>query len=164
MNLSPTDILDLADEGANASTVRRALLLGQAASGVSFDDVAALTIGQRNALVLRARRAVLGEKLECRVACPACGELLEFTAHVAALLPEQEPDGGPFELALGELSLTARVPTGADLLAIEGEAETLRQALIARCVLDARVNGDCIAASSGWSSSRMTSRCGARFA
>jgi len=143
--MNATTLLDLIDTAEARSPAARALAIAEFAEpALSIGDGAlALSIGARNERILRARQALLGDTLECRATCLACAEALEFTVSATALLAEapQVMVDVPFTLADGELTITARLPTVGDLLAVEASADP-RQALISCCVLVANVNGD----------------------
>jgi hypothetical protein len=112
----------------------------------------ALTVGDREALLLHLRRLAFGDRIECVLRCPAesCGERMEFTLDVADLLVPPYPDARQREeLALdadgATFVVTFRLPNAADLDAAaviarsdptEGGAELFR-----RCVLAASRSG-----------------------
>jgi hypothetical protein len=52
----------------------------------SVDSVRALTVGDREALLLQLRAATLGDRLDCIVTCPACDEVMDVELGVGALL------------------------------------------------------------------------------
>lgn len=147
--LTASTILDLADAGANASPVQRALLL-VAAAAPALDDVAALPVGRGNAIILEARQAALSEDLASRAACPACDEALEFMLHTSELLAQAQGDAPAtiFQVRFDDLVIAARLPTIGDLLAIglEVDLEAAQRQLLACCVLEAQVHGDPISA------------------
>ena len=53
---------------------------------VTPDLVRALTVGDREALLLHLRRITLGERLACVLTCPACGEPMDLDLGVSDLL------------------------------------------------------------------------------
>ncbi len=86
---------------------------------VSPDAVRSLVVGDREALLLHLCRRWSGERLECLVACPHCGERLDAEVDVAdLLLPPYEEASERHEATLagpgGEWTVRFRLPTGAD--------------------------------------------------
>jgi hypothetical protein len=119
-----------------------------AAGGADTEDdsnLFSLTPGERDARLYSVRRDTFGPTLDCVVACPACGESLEFTADIAALVPEHgtayAADTSPATLADDGYQVTVRPPTLGD---VEELASLGGQALIDRCVLHADHNGEAI--------------------
>lgn len=83
--------------------------------------VRALTVGDREAILLEIRRLTFGERLECvlRCAAPGCGEPLELDLVVGDLLAQRQEPASPWydeELAVdGEVwRVRFRLPTGED--------------------------------------------------
>jgi hypothetical protein len=122
--------------------------------------VRALTVGDREALLLHLRRLTLGERLECVLRCPApgCGEPLELDLAVSDLLappadlpaPLAETAGGWHEEVIhgvGAWRVRFRLPNGedqelaADLTAAGGAGDAgdagAVALLLGRCVASA---------------------------
>ncbi len=111
----------------------------------SADDIRALCVGDREALLLRLRRATLGDRMECVVTCvnERCGERVDLELTVGDLLVEPDPaaaywydesfggEGGPIDVRF-------RLPTGADQEIVAAIAaideETAGSRVLARCV------------------------------
>lgn len=107
--------------------------------------VSALTVGDREALLLHLRRLTLGERLECVLRCsaPGCGDRMELDLAVGDLLVAPAAAAQPwYEEVFHDGSVPWRVrfrlPTGEDQ---ELAADLLRQdtssaagLLLARCV------------------------------
>src|SRR6186997_928487 len=81
-HLTAAGTLDLWQEAEGRDPVGRSLALA-AVSGRPLDELAALPIGRRDALLLELHG---GESLDATAACPACGEQAEFSVETAALL------------------------------------------------------------------------------
>lgn len=142
---SPTAILDITDVGAERTLIEQALLVAAAQAGMPLEQTAALPLGRRNALLLEARRGLFGDRMECRVNCPACGEALEFAVDCEQLLAAAVAGEETIDVQHGDLVLTVRAPNSADLIGIANlEEDTARQTLIGRCVLAAEYCGDTI--------------------
>jgi uncharacterized protein (UPF0212 family) len=75
--LAAADIVELAEAGQGRGPSFLALgILGRADPTI---DAAALTLGQRDAMLLAVRAQLSGPRLEFVSACPACGTVLEMT-------------------------------------------------------------------------------------
>jgi hypothetical protein len=117
-------------------------------SPVTPDHVRALTVGDREALLLAVRQLTFGDRIQSTVACPsaACGERVDLTLRVGDLLsaPNSTPRETyeePFAAAQQDYLLRFRLPTGADQ---ESAAIAAQQAvaagvllLLERCVVSA---------------------------
>src|SRR5262245_47025955 len=116
------------------------------------DRLLAVPVGQRDADLLALRRRLFGDEVPLRVACGSCGEELEFTVAIPELLaaaPAPSGDGAAatgHAVAFGEWQVRFRLPTAGDLAyaAAAGPAGA-RQALFARCVVEATRNGQPVA-------------------
>ncbi|HRW08417.1 MAG TPA: hypothetical protein P5121_25110 [Caldilineaceae bacterium] len=144
--LTAYQLSELWEWGQNKHPVDRALgLLTLAHPDLQPEQIAALTIGQRNARLLTLREATLGPTLNGYAECSQCGEKLEFAVEVAAIrLPE--PQAAEFTVTIEEYDLHCRLPNSADLAAIVGQhdVEAARQLLIDRCILHAQQGGNTV--------------------
>jgi hypothetical protein len=120
--LSPADLLDLWERGRPRHPVDRALLmLGTAFPERSFDELADLPVGRRDAELLELRRELLGTRLEGVANCPSCGEKLEFSLDARAL-------AGDVRSAAPTATVTVagcrfRLPNSRDAARITGAAD-----------------------------------------
>jgi hypothetical protein len=93
--LSPADILRVWEEGDARHPLDRALLpLAAALPNWTWSELASLSIGRRDGLLLRLRELTLGARLEMLASCPHCRELMEFDADAGELSvadPLREP-------------------------------------------------------------------------
>ncbi len=133
--LSAPDILKVWEEGQGEHHLDRALTFLLAAfPDTTRDKLAELSIGQRDAYLLRLREMTFGNKLRCFAQCPGCKERLEFemkTTDIRAL-----PDEKNQEFEIDDFNVKYRMPNSLDLAAIAGcnDAETARSMLGQRCV------------------------------
>jgi hypothetical protein len=95
---------------------------------VSADALRALTVGDRNALLLAVVAVTYGPRLSWVVGCSSCGEPLDAELDARALLAGEPAQPEPTD--------GWRLPTGADIEAVAGlgDAATARAALLERCV------------------------------
>jgi hypothetical protein len=89
-SLSPAELLPVWERGADSPpAAQAALLLAAACPETPPEELARLSVGQRDALLLELRGRVIGSRLDCRVECPACQEPLEWSGGTADLLVKQ---------------------------------------------------------------------------
>lgn len=107
-------------------------------------DLADLSIGSRDGLLLALRARAFGSRVQGQVACPACASELELALDVDALrasAPAQVPESVAIDVEDYEIGV--RLPTSADLNALEGTDVALgARALAARCIVRARRQGE----------------------
>jgi hypothetical protein len=112
-----------------------------------LDDVRALVVGDREALLLHLRAAAFGERVACVVDCPACAQLMDLELAIGDLLVDGYADAAAehrLTLGAGE-AVRFRLPTGADLEAAARatDDESGAAMLLERCVLgDRRLDDD----------------------
>lgn len=107
-------LIDCWEKGRRRHALDRALLLFAAAEpGADVDTLADRTLGERNAALLRLRRALFGDELKSCVDCPECAERLEFTLSANALLERAPASYAPAFLEIQGLRI--RLPTTRDL-------------------------------------------------
>jgi hypothetical protein len=169
--LKPAELLDAWERGRGASSVDRALmLLAHACPESSWDGLAALPVGRRDARLLTLREWMFGPSMSSVASCPACGSRLELNFTVAEVRAAAGGNAGPtrlpggaaatdmdsgaepdpvrpvdagddlHHLAVAGYDVTFRLPTSADLVGLGAEGDP-RLALLSRCVLDARRKG-----------------------
>jgi len=84
--LTSAEILTVWEEGDGRHPLDRALLpLAAALPDWSWDELAALSVGRRDGLLLRLRAQTLGDRIEMLATCPHCRELMEFETDAAEL-------------------------------------------------------------------------------
>lgn len=143
--LGAAELLHLWEEVDSGRAAERALRL---LSAVSADpdraQLPGLTIGQRDAQLLRLRQCTFGDIMQAQTACPQCGERLEFAVPAAELLtPCVSADSVAtvwHDYSVGDWRFRFRLPDSTDLMAIAGDDDVAghRGRLLARCVAEAR--------------------------
>ncbi len=149
--LSAYDLLRVWEVGEDRHPLDRALtLLAAACPELTWDELAALSIGQRDARLLTLRERTSGPRLNGFAECPGCAERLEFDVAVADLRVAGDPDTGEeaWELDTGGVALRFRLPNSRDLATILGcqNPSAARNLLVRRCVLEASRDGAPVAA------------------
>ncbi len=139
--LSVPDVLAIWERGLDASPSRRALeMLCYACPDTEPGQLAALSIGQRDRLLLSLRELSFGSLLTGLVDCLNCGERIE-TAFRATDLPAAAPVVES-ELSVGRYQLRIRPPNTNDLaFASDPDLMRARVQLLLRCVVLARADG-----------------------
>jgi hypothetical protein len=139
-SLSADDILTVWEIGQDRHPVDRALaLLVLACPETSWQALAALPVGRRDALVYSVREATFGNAMSARIACSACSTDLELALQASTLRVKQ-PDRAVDVLETDGFRLRFRLPDTRDLadLISSGEPLTALDRLLRRCVLEAR--------------------------
>src|SRR5689334_633332 len=84
--LSGAELLDVWEAGQAQHALDRALvLLRSALPERGWDELGALSIGQRDLLLLALYQTSFGDALACYTECPECAARLEFSLRVADL-------------------------------------------------------------------------------
>lgn len=125
--------------GKDKHPIDQSLALLQAAlPDQSLEALAALTLEARDRLLLVLRERLFGPDMHVMVECPECSETLEMVVPIAQLLDAPEPGADPTPLEVPGATLLLRLPTSADMAALEAsETENALLALIDRCVVSA---------------------------
>ncbi len=148
--LSAYDLLRVWELAEDQHPLDRALtLLGAACPELTWDELAALSVGQRDAYLLTVREQTFGPRLNSFAECPRCAEGLEFGVAVADLRVTDSGTGEEVqELIMGDLALRFRPLNSRDLAAVLGchEPAEARSQLVQRCVLEASREGVPVAA------------------
>jgi len=134
--LSDSRLVALWERGRHCSGVTRALLLASESQELAERDPTEVSIGERDAAILRLRAASFGARLEGYTDCPRCSERLEFDFDCASLVADlHEPRGREFKAGATRF----RLPNSGDLIAVAETADIAEatRALLRRCCLDA---------------------------
>jgi uncharacterized protein (UPF0212 family) len=130
--LSTTEILSVWERGCGQSPVQRALtILAAANPESSIESLAGLSVGQRDARLVKLRELTFGPHFTGLANCPACDEKIELAFDAPAILPAEEMEApAEIELHVEGRALRFRLPTSADLLEVNNGEE-----LVSRCLL-----------------------------
>jgi hypothetical protein len=152
--LTAWELLTVWEQGRLLSPLRQALLLLQAACPEeSFEQLAELTVGKRDARLLTLREGVFGPELVSCVNCPGCADSLELVLNSGDIrvVSGECPDGGlgdrtdnsaVFTLSQTGYEVTIRLPNSLDLVSLEGGGMGASpRHLLERCVLTASQAG-----------------------
>jgi hypothetical protein len=135
---SPEKILALWETGRPQHELDRALtLLAAASPGLSREELASLTIGERDARLLRLRTLVLGASANGFAQCPECAERVEFPIDTAALAQPKEVSARPLEIVANGTRVRFRLPNSRDLAEVVAapDARQALRSLVELCVI-----------------------------
>lgn len=148
--LSPSELLEIWEQGAGLSAAERALLLLAAAyTELTPEQIGQLSIGQRDRYLLALRKETFGSQLDSIATCPSCAARLQFRVNGADICSSslKEPER-ILEVTHTGYRVLFRLPTSRDLACLNPAADprTNRQQLLQRCIVAARRGGVEIAA------------------
>ena len=133
---SSSEFLSLWERGQRMHPLDQGLLALQAAEvRSSYEELAALPLGQRNCELLALHAACFSEAVAGWTDCPECGQRLEFELNTGDLMSQHTGGSQPVVTAGG---LAFRLPNSSDLAAAAREQD-LRSAavrLLDSCVLE----------------------------
>lgn len=141
--LSTAELLTGWEQGSSAPSYGRMFaLLAMACPELSHEALSELSVGQRDARLLKLREWTFGSQLLSVANCLSCSERLEWSVNTTDLYvdPEDAP-ASEMKVDIGAYSVRFRLPTGLDVAAVAATqdpaiAETV---LLERCVLEARL-------------------------
>lgn len=116
------------------------------AGGRQGADAAGLTIGGRDAELLRLRRALFGPSLDCVATCPSCAARVETAIGIDELepgMPALPALAGEIDVAHGPYVVRCRCLTAGDAPGLQalGEPARIADAILTACILDASCDG-----------------------
>ncbi|MEL6854287.1 MAG: phage baseplate protein [Cyanobacteria bacterium J06607_13] len=136
--LSAAELLTVWERGMSLAAPQRALLLLSAAHPKStLDQLAQLSVGQRDAQLLTLREQILGSQIVSLATCPQCGNTLELTFEVADIrLSDHVESTANLSLQLDGYEVEYRLPNSEDLAEISklANVSTATQLLQQRCL------------------------------
>ena len=141
-SLSPEKILDVWEAGRQQHELDRALtLLAAAYPELRRNELADLTIGERDARLLRLRMGMFGGSAGGTSECPQCGERVEFPIDTAKLAHREKPAETAQEIEVNGTCVRFRLPTSRDLaeaVTAPDQSRVIRR-LIEQCVTEPRL-------------------------
>jgi hypothetical protein len=139
--LSASELLNAWEKSLSEPPSTRSLvLLSAACSDVAPEALARLSIGQRDARLLRLREWAFGARMVSVANCSNCGERLEWTLDAATLrVAPPAKHAGDLLLDLDGYHVSFRLPNILDLAAVTHftDVGSARDALFERCILTA---------------------------
>ena len=144
------ELLKVWEQGVSVPPIQQALMLLTAAwPEIPPEELAKLSIGQRNALLLTLREWTFGSQLASLAICPSCGERLEVNFNIADI--RVAPQAEPVEiisLSVADYEVSFRLPNSLDLVAIASHKHpaTALFVLVEQCLLAATCQGEDLSA------------------
>ena len=143
--LTAAELLNVWEDGDSSTSTRRAVLLLAAMYPEARQDaLASLSVGRRDAELLRLRETLWGHRMAAIAVCPTCRERLELTLDTRDLLAMADgTEVGETSLTQGDCSVVFRIPTTEDVIASEGaeDLDAARSLILERCLLSAEQAG-----------------------
>lgn len=147
--LTDNDVLSIRESGQKQSSVERALMiLSVAYPDMTRAQLAALSIGERDARLLAVRERTFGATLDVFTCCPKCQQALEFslaTANLRFPAPAGAHDiGQEFSALIDDVTVRYRLPDSTDMETIAACENTARarERLLDCCVLEIKNTQD----------------------
>jgi hypothetical protein len=140
-SLCTEDILRIWEAGQHQGPVDRALSsIAPAFPEVSRDELAEMSLGRRNRLLLAVREGLFGPTLRAYAECSACNERLEFAMDGRRLLGDESREPvDEVSVHSGGIRLRLRPLSSADLAAAQDyeNTESARMLILTRSLLEA---------------------------
>lgn len=136
------ELLEVWENGLRQRPIDRALGLLEAVNPErSAETLATLSIGERDARLLRVRELFFGSSITSTTYCPRCAERLEWESDVAELcVHDGKTPTDAFTVEVEAYHLKFRLPNSCDLASLNGEKDESRdrrKQLLERCLLEA---------------------------
>ena len=135
-------MLHIWELGLNKSPIEKSLLLlAYAYPEYNLQEIAAFSIGDRDARLLNIREKLFGQVLQNSAVCPQCGQKIEWETALDSLrLQEIRETGGNkrIDLTFGEHQISFRLPNSADILHLmtDDGSDIQANALMGRCIIN----------------------------
>lgn len=124
--LTAVELLEIWENGSRLHPIDRVLSLLLQVTDRSHEELAALPVSQRDALLLALRKATFGDELLGKNRCPQCNETVEFALSCSGVAANADLPRS-LDVEAGEYRVTIRPLNSYDLAAAAGGA-TLKQA------------------------------------
>jgi len=144
-DLSAHNVLEIWEWSQSQHPVNRALgLLYVACPEFSWQQLATLSIGQRDAYLLALRERIFGETLQMCSKCQHCGETLEFDMSTHAVSAKNQSVEAEYSIEIQNMFIRYRLPNSIDLFSIAQELEDDKagDVLLQRCLIDVTIRGE----------------------
>lgn len=142
--LSVPELLNIWERGLGSRPFERALaILSVATPESSTADLARMSIGRRDASLLRLREWAFGSEMAIVAACPRCQRQVETALTVTDLCASVEStSNSETSPAIGDYKFRCRAPNTDDLVACVGlDMAMSRRTLLTHCVLHSTCRG-----------------------
>jgi len=143
-DLTASELLTVWERGRSQPSYRQALLmLSVAFPERTAEDLASMSVGRRDTLLLSLRERLFGQRLESITDCPSCGEKLDLCFNIFDIRLESEDEDPQLSLKLGGYEIGFKLPDSNDLTAIAAGTDygQGREILLDRCLTEVRLDG-----------------------
>lgn len=144
-SLSTAELFAAWEQGLDQNLITRNLLiLAKACEGASLNDLARLSIGERDARLLQLRQTVFGHKMHQTAACPACHEKTEWETYTSQLSVQQFDQSftaKTYTTHHQDYHITYRLANSLDLLSIIQKKlppEEAQNTILTGCLLEVK--------------------------
>jgi hypothetical protein len=137
----PASLLEVWEDALRLTpSARPVALLSLALPAANAEQLAKLPLGVRDAHLLRLRRVLFGDSMDCLTGCPFCNGELEFAVSAGALLQQADDTGAREHWLEGpDHRVHFRTPNSADLIKLSRldlKPDGYQEEIVARCVID----------------------------
>jgi len=142
--LSAEELLGIWEFGQVRPLPRRALMLVAASlPSISSDELEQMSIGKRDAVLLKLREGLFGSTYAGLSECPQCKSSIEVDFDANEIKNFSAQSAGPFQFTFGDYEFKCRLPNSSDLFQMErlSQPEELRLAILDRCLLEKKCKG-----------------------
>jgi hypothetical protein len=143
--LSAAKLLSVWEQALGHSTVERALsLLAAACPETPPEELARLSIGRRDALLMTLRELTFGSRMLGCASCHQCGETMELSFNLSQIrAPQEALTENVLSLSIDKYEVDFRLPNSEDLIPVieRNDVEAGRRHLFACCILRATESG-----------------------
>ena len=140
--LSTSELLEVWERGLSHPPSDWALMvLCTSCPEASWESHARMSIGRRDARLLKLREQTFGPTMQGLCDCPRCGEQMEMSLDVADILLDGQAEAEEAQLlALHGFDVRYRLPNSLDLAAVAeiGDKAAARKTLFQRCLVEVR--------------------------
>lgn len=137
-SLTVPELLDIWERGKGRPPFYRGIaMLAALYPDASMEQLAMLTIGERDSRLLRLREVTFGTQMTALATCSACGDTMELEFSSRDIMPAQEVERKENEtFSFHGYDLQFRLPNSFDLLSISkcSDMEKARDILLSRCI------------------------------
>lgn len=150
--LSAAELLTVWERGLSQSWVQRALsLLAASCPEQPIDELAKLSIGQRDAKLLTLREWILGPQVVSQIVCVNCRAQVELNFEIADIRSSPKTEALPnLAIEKDDYTVAFRLPNSWDMAATaqspRDDIDTIADQLLRQCVVSIQYQGQALTA------------------
>lgn len=139
--LTSVELLKVWEDSIHFTVAGKSLhLLGVACSNTDLNNMADLSIGERDARLLQLREWMFGSRLMNKMNCPRCAEPVEWETEVGDIrlqAPQEGTAPKAFDLAIDDFRIRFRLPNSHDLARVTSDPSYRSdpRKLLSSCIL-----------------------------